>query len=86
METIVVVGLAALISIAILVGVHTVEERASGKAWRGVAEERRRNWETARRVEELYDAMEWCEHCPFQRAPAVTHPLRTCRSPSASDT
>jgi hypothetical protein len=67
---VVVVGLAVLLLLAVAVGLRKQDEGlARERAWREIAEERRRNWEERRHLEDLRTDLELCRDCPYRAHP-----------------
>jgi hypothetical protein len=64
--SLIVAGIALLLLLACAAGGLQAEERA----WRDVAEARRRNGEARQRVHELLDSFEKCRDCPFRPRPS----------------
>ncbi len=60
-------GLALLVLLALVIGLMNADERgARNRAWRGIARERRHNWEERRRNRELRESLDCCRDCPFR--------------------
>jgi hypothetical protein len=60
-------GLAVLVGVAVVIGLaQVVDSDSRGRAWRGIAAERRRSQEERRQLQQLAEAIEWCRDCPFR--------------------
>jgi hypothetical protein len=64
---IIVGGITLLVILAVAIGLAMVDETSRSRAWRRIADARRRNWEEARETQALLDTLERCKRCPFRR-------------------